>query len=953
MRFYQSLLFVFLMWSWTCFSSNLHAQSAKERLSLTGTVKDEKGRPLELASVILDNSLVAHTRNDGSFIFAGLPRGVYRWSVKFVGYETNSGVIKIETGHETLNVTLKELSLGLSQVTVVARQHVFGSTSKIGQEAIRHLQPKSLGDLLQLLPGNLTRNPNLNNLSQAYIREISGNAANALGTAIIVDGTPLSNDANLEVLAPTKYGASADRNGMQLGANGTAGRGIDLRTITAGNVESMEVIRGIPGVEYGNLNSGVVIVNTKSGHTPWEAKFQADPNSKLAYLGKGFKLRYGGAFNFSIDWAQSWADTRLHYKGYDRITASSGYSHQFGNLSFNVRAAFHTSINNTKRDPQMTESHSEWKNHHSGGRLSVYGQYKGNHSLFSNIEYKLSGQLSRQHDRMNNWVYNPDGVVTDTRHEGLHKARFKRTGYSSEYTIESVPLHLYGQIAANKYIRLGDNNYTALKMGAEYNYDGNHGRGMNYDENNPPQAQSSHTLRPRAYKDIPALRTLTFFLSDRTSLSLGKTKMQLDAGVRMSNLFLDADKSGGNRGYFLMEPRTNLSVNLLNRHNNRFLDDLTLTGGFGLSNKMPTLLYLYPDKAYYDNVALGRWSDDENNRLALVATTIVENTQNPSLKPTHTKKWEIGLSLSKGKTQGTLTFFRELHTNEFGFISRPLWIEYPYFELPSGAQFPIFDSNSQNVNYTLDGSAGTASKTFYTERLSWGMPANTSRSIKHGVEYTLNVGEWPAIRTGLNITGAWFHIKRQRTTLAHSNIHMDTRLQHNNFDMVVLPSGYGTINERLNTNFVFVTHIPTIKMIFTTTLQVVWRQSSQMIYEDENDRSRYALQRFSDKNYMVVNPIGYYDINKKWHDWSASDAENPMLNIYMGRQQTYDLEKSVINPWAMLSLRLTKEIGKSGEISFIANNLTNTRKYQRDKHSNALYQLYPNLYFGAEVKLKF
>ena len=48
-------------------------------------------------------------------------------------------------------------------------------------------------------------------------------------------------------------------------------------TVSPDNVESMEVIRGIPSVEYGNLTSGVVIVKTKTGSTPWEAKFKADP----------------------------------------------------------------------------------------------------------------------------------------------------------------------------------------------------------------------------------------------------------------------------------------------------------------------------------------------------------------------------------------------------------------------------------------------------------------------------------------------------------------------------------------------------------------------------------------------------------------------------------------------------------------------------------------------------
>lgn len=922
-------------------------------VTLNGAVKDDHGNPVELATVVLNNTLGTQSQRDGSFSFGNLPRGTYQWRVTFVGYEPARGTIVVKTGKERLAVTLKELSLGLNQVTVIAKQNQMGSTSKIDEEAIKHLQPKSVGDLLQLVPGNLTENPNLNDLSQAHIREIGTNAANAMGTSIVVDGTPLSNDANLEVLAPSKYGSSADGNGSLVGANATAGRGIDLRTLSAGTVETMEVIRGIPSVEYGNLTSGVIVVTTKSGHTPWEVKLQADPNSKLAYASKGFRLHRGGALNFSVDWAQSWADTRLHYKGYDRITASAGYSNQFGKVSFNVRGAFYTSVNNAKRDPQMTESHQEWKNNNTGGRLSIYGQYKGDKSFITSLNYKLTGEVSRQHDWLRSWIYNPDGVITNTREEGLQEARFKRFGYQSEYEIESLPINLYGQVVANKYIRLGNTNYTSVKLGAEYNYTGNVGEGMTYDEQNPPQAQSSHTLRPRSYNDIPALQTLSAFLSDHTAVNFATMRAQLDAGVRLSNLFLNSDKSGGKSGYFVAEPRVNVLLTLLNKDNNKVLDDLTLTGGFGLANKMPTLLYLYPDKAYFDNVALGRWSDNEADRLALATTTIISNTQNTNLKPVHTQKWEVGLAFQKKQVQGTVTFFHEHHDNEFGFLTQPVWIDYPYYDVPSGAVNPTFDAATQNVYYTQNGVAGTAVRNMYLERVSWSMPYNTTRSLKHGIEYTLNLGTWKALRTSLNITGAWFHIKRQRMTESFTNVSMDTRLQQNNFSMVLLPNGLGTVTNRINTNFAFVTHIPAIKMIFTTTVQVVWRQSEQAIYEDADGHSRYYLKNYTDRDYMVVDPIGYYDVNRQWHDWTAADADDPMLNIHMARTQPYNLETSVVKPWAMLCLRFTKELGRVGEISFIANNLTNTRKYRRDKWTNSLYQVYPSMYFGAEVKLKF
>lgn len=167
-----------------------------------------------------------------------------------------TGTVHIQSLKTRLDVTLKELSLNLKNVTVTARQEQMGSKSLIGEDAIRHVQPKSLNDLLQLVPGNLIENPNLNNLGQAHIREIEDDDNNALGTLVVVDGTPLSNESNLQVVSPSKFGANSGMQSDGMSEQTTAGRGVDLRTVSAGNIESMEVIRGIPSVEYGNLTSG-------------------------------------------------------------------------------------------------------------------------------------------------------------------------------------------------------------------------------------------------------------------------------------------------------------------------------------------------------------------------------------------------------------------------------------------------------------------------------------------------------------------------------------------------------------------------------------------------------------------------------------------------------------------------------------------------------------------------
>ena len=416
-------------------------------------VKDTNSNPVELATAVLNQALYGMTGAKGICTINNVPSGRYVYSVSLLGYETVTDSLTVTSSNVRVSVTMRESNLSLEGAVVTAQQDQVGSRSVINQDAIRHIQPKNLGDMLQLVPGNLVSSPNLNNLSQAMIREIDteGNNNYAVGTSVIVDGAPISNDGNLQVLNANRYGSNADASTQQMGENTTGGKGTDLRLISGQNIESMEVIRGIPSVEYGNLTSGVVIVKTKSGQTPWEAKAQVDPFSKMVFAGKGFTLRDGSAINVSADWAQSWSDTRRHYLGYDRVTASAGYSKQWNRFQLNVKGAFYSNINNRKQDPQMEEMEVLlFKNKNYGGRAAVTGTWQTGASWVDNVDFSLSTQLSHSIDEHKDRIYSPDGLVTNTREEGIHVGRFLRDSYWSEYKIDGRPYRVTAKAKAAK-----------------------------------------------------------------------------------------------------------------------------------------------------------------------------------------------------------------------------------------------------------------------------------------------------------------------------------------------------------------------------------------------------------------------------------------------------------------------------------------------------------------------
>ena len=627
--------------------------------------------------------------------------------------------------------------------------------------------------------------------------------------------------------------------------------------------------------------------------------------------------------------------------GYERITASAGYSDKFGPLSLNVRSAFYSNVNTRRTDPQMTEMNVTYKNKNVGGRLSLYGTLTADASWLSRLDYNLSVQAAGMLDDHHELVHTPDGVVTDVREPGLHEARFLNKAYYADYQLKGLPLNVYMQLKGEKYFALPRDGYTSLRYGFDYTLDANRGRGLVFSMEAPPQSSGAQTLRPRAFKDIPALQNLSFFAENRLHTALGGRPLQATAGVRLSRLFLNAAKSGGRHGIFAAEPRLNLTFTLLDRHNNALFDDLSLTGGYGISHKMPTLLYLYPDRVWFDNVSLSHYGTDESSRLALMTTQVVEATQNTALKPAESRKWEVGLRFALGGVKGSITYFNERHRHEFGFASQLFWAHYDRFDVPAAATDVRFDGTG--VSYTLDGTAHTAARTALTDLYTWSRPDNTTRSAKQGVEYTLDLGTWEALRTSFNVDGAWFHIRR--TAEKEQLRYIDRTYDY----AAIMPAGSGLVSNRFNTNFRFITHIPAVRLIFTTTVQVVWYESSQSVYEDNDGNALYHPT--ADGTQLAVAPLGFYDKSGTYTPWRTEYATDPEYERMNQRYMSYAFERDVVAPWVLLNFRLTKELGRFGEVSFIANNFPNMSRWHTNRHSRAQRQLYPDMYFGAELKI--
>ncbi|MCD8539728.1 MAG: Plug domain-containing protein, partial [Leadbetterella sp.] len=96
-------------------------------------------------------------------------------------------------------------------------------------------------------------------------------------------GVPVSNNANLQTDQTILNSSPSALPPF----SSVAGRGNDLRQIPADNIESIEVIRGIPSARYGDLTSGLIVVNSRIGKSDPQVRTRFNPNLMQAAFTAG------------------------------------------------------------------------------------------------------------------------------------------------------------------------------------------------------------------------------------------------------------------------------------------------------------------------------------------------------------------------------------------------------------------------------------------------------------------------------------------------------------------------------------------------------------------------------------------------------------------------------------------------------------------------------------------
>ncbi len=352
---------------------------AQDTGTFKGVVKNERTNEVIPFATVYCKDLEKGTAADlkGFFYFRNLKLGGHRFVISSIGYENLDTVLTISKETE-LDILLKEKQLTLDEVIVTAKiSKELPTSSVIGQEALRHLQPNSFADILELIPGGIARERDMTGMNLISLRQpiatnrpsnYSNEYNSSLGTSFVIDGIPLSNDAQLQ----NTTGASTYNYSYITGRN-TTGKGIDMRMISTDDIEKVEIVRGVPSVRYGDLTSGLVNIRRSYTSKPLRIRAKATPSMKLAAIGKGFSIGKR-TLNTNLDYVDYLSDPRNVKVNYSRITASLRYANAksisatpfFLNASLDYTGSFDKS----KRDAENDTEDESYKNEYNKIRFA-------------------------------------------------------------------------------------------------------------------------------------------------------------------------------------------------------------------------------------------------------------------------------------------------------------------------------------------------------------------------------------------------------------------------------------------------------------------------------------------------------------------------------------------------------------------------------------------------------
>lgn len=913
----KRLIFIAFFISGLC--SAVFAQT--DKATVEGVVRDSDGKPLSFATVVISElGTGVSTDLEGKFRFTGTKGTEYTLNVSYLSHVDKE--VKVKAGSpEPLVIVLEEQSYELAEVVVMADyKKNQGSTAVINQQALEHIQPTSVADVLSLIPGGLFRESSATGFNRISLRQSGSDDNTSLGMAVVMDGIPQDNDG----FRASIPGLSTDEYSDRLGMN----RGIDLKTLSTDHIRKIEIVKGISSAKLGNLSSGVIQTTSKIGITPAQLRMKVDPLTKLIYLGKGFRISPKmGYLHTGIDYTSVYDDRRDPMSKYSRLTGQVTYNNSVdvGDktlfLFFKLSEVY--TLNQAKEDELTQDYNESFRNKYSRTGASFKAQMYDLGKIVDNVEFIASADYTYDLIDRNRLVQTgtplPSPLATE---EGESEGIYLPSTYYSPFQIENKPLSLLTQLNAESLFETRSFRHKVI-YGLSWKRTKNYGEGVMVDMTRPPYPGNNEYVRPVPNRSIPALSVGAAYAEEQLKHSNRWFDFELNAGVRFTQMF-NLDTKYTELRKLQVEPRINAALSFnIDLAGGKSLRNM-FRFGFGQENKLPTLDYIYPDRVYKDMIVLNAYTKQDDPFNHLITYTKIYDVTNNSLRPNRNTKYEAGWDVEYEGYSLSLTFFKEHSDRGFESVAEYSPVRYTRYVDPIDGQ-PIVGRRPEKEDYVADP---------YATFVDMDIVRNSMKVEKKGLEYLLRFPKIIPLSTTVEINGAYYDTRYSSGAPLqyHPAFRDDDRPQ----PYVGIYRRQDITRQRIfNTNLWFNTNIPRYKMIFTTFFQFIWLNEEMRINGDEY-------------------PSAYFDTDGRLH--TVDDRILQSIKDGHTVWRHYHIYKEDFSETLPVSLtvnfKVTKEFSRMIRASFFVNNILDINPLYKNRY-NQNVRVWQKSFFGAEMTFSF
>ena len=947
------------------------ATALAQQVTIAGRIiDDDTQKPIAFATILMkENGYWAITGDDGTFNMKNIPVGKATLTIQCLGYATRQLALNITKNIPRLRITLKQETLKLDEVTVTAQRKNNESTTSytIDRTALDNQQIVSVSDLSTLLPGGKTINSTLMNDTRMALRSGTQEGGNAsFGTAIEVDGIRLDNNA---------------------AAGETAGA--STRSISASNIESVEIVTGIPSVEYGDLSNGVVKVNTRKGKSPFIVEGKMNQHTKQIALNKGFDLGpQRGILNASIEHARSFSDIASPYTAYQRNILSLHYMNIFMRettpLTLNIGLTGNVGGYNAEADPD-NEIEDYSKSRDNALRAHFELNWLLNKRWITNLS--LRGAFSTS-DRTSESYNHTNSATTLAYIHAMNEGYYIATDYNTnpdapvilgptgywhvKQFSESKPMNWSLRLKGDWTRRFGE-VMSRMMVGAEYTGSRNNGRGTYYDD-----MRYAPTWREFRHDDQPTLNNIALYAEEKVTVKTGKlSKMELTAGLRDDITMISGSDYGTVSS---LSPRFNGRYIFWQNRRRQHISDLVVHAGWGKSIKLPSFQILYPTPSYYDTEVFRSQSTADNTTISAWYSRPSKAVYNPDLRWQYTNQTDLGVEMNIKGTRISLSAFHQRTHNAY--MASTVYTPFSYnytpvatlenVSIPSANRIytidqqgivTISDATGANSPIRLDvdqnGNKLYNTRRFYQTNTRY---INASPLDRYGLEWIVDFKQFKALSTSLRFDGNYYYYKSADETLFASMHNSNTKMTGtqepyqyigwyrgtNSIGTATTSVANGAISKTLNLNTTITTHIPKIRLIVAlrieATLYNYRRVTSELddamrgiVLDSQADYTGIAFDGNTENKYIAVYPEYYSTWERPdekipfaerflWAKDNDATLYNDLCNLVVKSNTPYVMNGNRTSAYYSANLSITKEIGEHVSLSFYANNFFNNMK---------------------------